>query len=1046
VECLAYHPAVDDSVRREFVGRETELERLRASLGKARDGRTTTVLIGGEAGIGKSRLIEHFSTEAANSGAFVAIGGCPPTAEAELPFAPIVDALRSIARRLSADELADAIGSAGAALAGLVPGATPGDGNPLAGGRTAVFEAALGLVERIAEARGCLVLVLEDLHWADRSTRELLAYLAHNLRDSNVLIVASYRTDDLPLGHPLRLLLAELDRSERVVRLDLPRFTFADVRAQVIASLGTEPSAGLVERIATRSDGNPFFVEELAGMLRLDRTDDVPETLRELLRSRLASLPPAVDQVLRICAAVGPRIDNRLLAALVPMSPDELSLILRDAVSRNLLATIRDAEGEAFGFRRSLLREVIDEDLLPTERRRYHHAIANVLEAHNDYVDGPPAVVSGVIAQHWLQADNPGHARKALIRAGRAAMDAYAFPEAARAFEGALRIWESASEAEEVATDRDDRRIGFRSERMAGDRMAGTRGQQADRGQVIRQAAQALSLSGEPGRAASMLRELIDASGPSGVAGRGEDLLHLGRYLADDGDLDGALAAYEEASAIASVDADVNARLGVARANVLLSLGRHEDAHAAAAHALVAATALSSESIARSARQSLGVALAMAGDVDAGLAELAEARRVPTRSRRTSVIRPRPSRIGELVRGMAGHAAILERAGRPTEFARAAREGADLARQFGVEATLGGDLAVADARMRFQLGDWDEADRLTRELLETGSSRPGTVRLHVIRSLLKTHRGSFDDAAAHLDAAHQALPQSRDPGLIAELAAAETELAIWRTQLTEAREIVGTGIDQLHRADDQLQIITLAWLGVRAEADRAESARARRATGDVADAAGVAAALRAEAGALATRHTDRATGAPRELLLMPLLVEAEWTRLQRPSDADAWANTAIRAEQLRDPWLTAYARWREAEAALTGGEGRARAEAAARAAHATATDLGARPLRSELEVLARRGRLGLEVNQAREPEDARTSVRDTLGLTEREIEVLGLVALGYTNRRIAEELFITEKTAGHHVSNVLGKLGAATRMEAAAIAHRLDLFAEVAQG
>src|SRR5206468_8724624 len=123
----------------------------------------------------------------------------------------------------SPDELADAIGPAGAALAGLVPGAAADDARPLVGGRTAVFEAVMGLIERMAEIRGSVLLVLEDLHWADRSTRDLLAYLAHNLRDSNVLILASYRSDDLPLGHPLRLVLAELDRSDRVVRMDLAR-------------------------------------------------------------------------------------------------------------------------------------------------------------------------------------------------------------------------------------------------------------------------------------------------------------------------------------------------------------------------------------------------------------------------------------------------------------------------------------------------------------------------------------------------------------------------------------------------------------------------------------------------------------------------------------------------------------------------------------------------------------------------------------------------------------------------------------------------------
>jgi DNA-binding CsgD family transcriptional regulator len=366
-------------------------------------------------------------------------------------------------------------------------------------------------------------------------------------------------------------------------------------------------------------------------------------------------------------------------------------------------------------------------------------------------------------------------------------------------------------------------------------------------------------------------------------------------------------------------------------------------------------------------------------------------------------------------------------------------EGSALARELGVEATWGNTLEIHAALGRFHLGEWDEAERQTRKLLAGGVRGAPAARLHLVRARLELGRGAFDDAVLHLEAARIHLPTRAEPTLIGELAAATAELAIWRAQLTEARAAIDDGLCRLHEAEDQLPIAELCWLGVRAEADRSEATRMRRAPAELAQAREVAGSLRAELIGSARRLEGRARLAPRELRVFPALLEAEWARLDDAPDPDRWSAAAELAGQVKDPWLVAYARWREGEAVLAARGEKDRAETTLREAYATAQGLGATPLIRELEALGRRARVDIAPAEAAGPEPA-AAAPDRFGLTARELEVLALVAEGRTNRQIADELFITEKTAGHHVSNVLGKLGVASRVEAAAVAHRLGML------
>jgi predicted ATPase len=415
-----------------FVGRVPELTALIEAFDDARAGRATTALVGGEAGVGKSRLVRELGAHARRTGARVLVGHCLDLEEGGLPYAPFVDILRTLERELPADEggatigpLRAALGSPAADTSPAAPAAAPA-ADPF--GRARVFELLLSLLDRLT-AQGPVVLVIEDIHWADRSTDDLITLLSTGARRLPLMLAATYRTDDGGRRRGLQDLLAELTR-RGVTQVRLRRLDRGEVVELASALLGGPPSAELAAGISDRSDGNPLFVEELVAAIAGDPDAPMPPHLRDAVLSRVGRMPPDAAATLRACAVGGRQVEHALLARVIELAgaggagDDELADGLRACVHHQLL--IVDNELGGYRFRHALVHEAVLDEVLPGELARLHRAYAHGLLADVPGDVGPPGRSDGGgrwarLAHHWSAAGDYDAALGAAVRAGFAA-------------------------------------------------------------------------------------------------------------------------------------------------------------------------------------------------------------------------------------------------------------------------------------------------------------------------------------------------------------------------------------------------------------------------------------------------------------------------------------------------------------------------------------------------------------------------------------------------------------------------------------------------
>jgi len=1030
-----------------LVGRATELSALDAALRRAEAGTPTIVLIGGDAGLGKTRLVDEFAALARESGARVLIGGCVDLGGEGVPYGPFLEALRALGRELTPDALAALLGEVGPELVAVAPGfarfLTPPDegaaatsaaagaiapsaASPTPGGATdqaRLFELTLALVDRLSSDRP-LVLVLEDLHWSEPATRDLLGFLARNLTQGRVVVVATFRSEDVERGHPLLVRLAEIARNPTVERLDLRPLDLGEQREQLAAILGRRPARGVVERIHARSEGNPFFAEEIvASRLGHDDVDPdpgaMPRSLRDILIGRVARLSGAAQRILGAVAVASSRADEELLTTVTDLPEGELIEAIREAVARHVLEV--DDRAGTYRLRHALLTEVVYADLLPGERRRLHDAVAHWL-AEPAAREGTGARerrgTAAELAHHWFAADNLAESLRASVEAADAATAVHAHADALRHLRRAIDLWDRVTEPEALAG--------------------------VDRATLLDRASQAADRDGQGSLAVELAREMLVAVDEKAEPTRaGVMRSKLAFFLWTTGQTQMAVNEYRAAVALVPAEPPSveRARVLGGLAATLPAAGRYRESREITEEALSTLRATGSHEGEPRLLNLLGMDLVGLGDVDAGLDHLRVAVRI---ARETGAL---DAQLG------AQHnlAFFLSQTDRFEEGLRVAMDGLTTAARVGLERRFGAGMRASAGDILMRSGRWDEADLMTAAGGDGGDDTSSAIYLRATRVMFLTARGQFEAAATTLAAAEALATGDIDPDVHAYLLQATAEGALADGRPADALRAVEAALAEFAGSDEILLVAPLLVLGLTAAANLADHGRAFRDPPAVAAAQAAAEGLVDQARALAADRPIGATPTP-SVTASVTTVEAERTRLEGRSDAAAWLAAAEAWDRVPMPFAAAQARARAAEAILLARGPRDEAARLLREAHVAASSLGAVPLQTAIEAIATRSRILLEAPvsaasaaaaaaaAAVEPAGATPAAADPakiLGLSAREWEVLELVAAGRSNAEIAETLYISPKTASVHVTHILDKLGVSNRVEAATIAVRV---------
>ena len=827
------------------------------------------------------------------------------------------------------------------------------------------------------------MLVLEDLHWADGSTRDLVRYLARNIRGVRVALVLTYRSDDLHRRHPLRPVLADLERLG-AERITLTPFDREEVAAQVAAILGRSADRATADRIRARSDGNAFFVEELLAA-GAEGDAPLPDTVGEVVASRVARLGVTTQATLRIAAVIGRQASHELLARVGDADEAALLDAIREAVDEQLLVVHDEERGATYAFRHALAQEVLADELLPTQRVALHRRVALLLEA-----DAVPGTESE-IAHHWHMAHALPEALGASTRAAAAATSLTAFADAHAHYELAIELWPSVPDAAD--------RAGFdhpgllvhaadaassggaltRAVALSDQAAAELAGRDPARElEAIHRSVQVRWLLGEADAAEAQARRGIAGAGPGAAPGLRSQLLSDLVYVQWDARC--YIDAFRTATRAVRLADTSGDRVQRARSRIGLALVLGEVGRPGAAHDLV--------------REAIAL-------IDDGPADL---------------------------RVHAGVALthILENAGLATDLTRASVQELRVAQDAGLMGRFGPALLANYLGGLIDTGDYDAAERVLAAHGDPRDRNRASAWLHESAVEVAIARDDLPTATAHLTLA-RAAATNPGPTDALWLEQCEASLAQAEGRHLNARAILDRSIARSSAPAHDLVLRYPLERALDNEAQLAEGAAARRNAAVAADAR--------EHGATVARTLERLLAAAEPAgwkqahALFRLRTVAQLGRLQGRSDPDAWREVAETAGVLGRRAEAGFARLREAEAALATTRGRPRATAAVAEALAIAGELGARALARETETFRRRARLAAP----------RSSGDERGRLSVREREVLALVAAGRTNRQIGNDLFISEKTASVHVTHILEKLGVGSRTEAALVGVRLGL-------
>ena len=843
----------------------------------------------------------------------------------------------------------------------------------------AVFDATLTLLARLA-AVGTRVVLFEDLQWADPLTWDLFDFLARYLVDEGVVVVGTYRAGSTVRDVEDRRRLAELSRLPLVRRIQPGRLARGDVARLTAAVVGDAVPPEVVDEIMARGDGNPLFTEELAAASAAG--ESIPQLLSDLFAADIGHLDHDAKAVLAALATLGRETPDALLRAVVDVDDAALDKALHAALAADVI--VLDERADGFAFRHALIGDVVASQLLPSERRRLHGRIADTLVTRPELA-ATPTMAAGELAFHLERAGDVTGAFHAMLRASDE-LQCVAPAAALAQVERALALWDQAGAPDDERAPREW------------------------------QAAELAYVTGDGARAVTFATEALARRAPS----RGEAWGHerLARYLWTAGRLAESEVEYRLAAALVDPDdRTVDTAIvcaGLAQGEFLFC--RYAAAQTWCEQALAVVT---DPDVDRAtwvhATRVLGLVHSHLGDTDAAIAlceRAAAAAELPD-DRALATIYLAESLL---------HAARFDAA------VAVALDGAAEGQRAGFDRSMGGYLSAMAVEGLTRLGRWSEARALLERLAGVDAVPPTALRLRVAAAALAARRGERERARAEIARAEQL---QVDPWHVIHLSAGRADVALLCGEPAVAASAAGDGWTSECGRDHRWPA-RFALLAVAAEVEQALDALARREPVDV----------DAVVACLAQRVADARTACTRPdtgelpVGVAPFLAHAEAsiTRLTT-GDPEAWARAAAAWDEHADRWGAAVARVREAEAAAAVGEA-ARASDALRAAHHTAVELQARPLLADIDAVATRTRLRVE----QEPVTALgASDASRLGLTSREAEVLALVAAGRTNRQIGAELFVSEKTVSVHVSNILRKLGATSRVEAAAVAQRLGM-------
>jgi DNA-binding NarL/FixJ family response regulator len=972
-----------------FVGRVDELATLCDLVGLGSTARGAAVL-GGDAGAGKSRLVAELSGRVRSEGWRVLVGHCLDFGDGSPPYLPFSEALG----RLAADSPpeAESMLMASPTIARLLPAQrllAESDHAMEPTGRTVLYDALHGALTQLSADKP-LLLIIEDVHWADQSTRDLLRFLFARQFTSPTALLATYRTDDLHRSHPLRAALAEWTRLPAVSRLQVGPLTQPESR-QLIRALHSRPMPEPeVLRILARAEGNPFFIEELVAAATVG--GGLPTNLADLLLVRLEQIGDDGRLVVRAASVAGRRVSHELLARGAELDDAAFDSALRVAVEANILVPLGS---DGYGFRHALLAEAVYQDLLPGERVRLHAAYAAAIASHQ--VQGSAAE----LARHARASHDLVRATLASIEAGGEAMTVGGPEDALHHYELAIELLGDPLVAAGVAADPD-----------APDRVA-----------LVVRASMAAAAAGHPYRAIALSEAelaVLPAEAPKLARVR---LVHsiVSTALVLDTNLDlldmtteaVQLMADEPPSLLRAQVLNVHARANADRM-------RDDEAIRWATDALAMAQSLHLAGAATDATLLLARLDERAGNPDAAKAAITKA---------IAEAAAAGEQMAEL-RGLYNLASLDYGQGRLAQalalFQQAAAKARDNGRpwaQYGLEATvIGGIVAYA-------AGEWELAERIVDA---SGQNPPEQAQAMLDAVAMEIAAGRGD--VSGLDA----LPRLRSWWLRDGLSAITSGGAA-----IELYGYLGDIDAAIAVYDEVVASVAQIWQGPRF------GARVRLTAlllGQLANAATKAAAAERE---MLVRRGDELVNSAREVVASvrhngpegrawAARIEAESARLQwlggtdaRPEAEliEAWRHCADAFAAFGHVYETARSRARLAAVQRAAGD-ISEAKLESEAAREVAERLGAEPLLREL-----RGQPGYDADAARE-----VVRRESQALTPREDEVLRLVATGRSNRDIAAQLFISAKTVSVHISNVLAKLEATSRTEAVAIARRRGLL------